>query len=119
MKNGGCNKVILALKTVLTYVTNNVSPAFICSLDAEQVFDLINYYNFLTVLINRCVIKNIVILLCKWISSLSFCVLENNILSCNCNISSGLLQGNTLSHKFFNVYMDELLYKLEESGLGL
>ena len=38
--------------------------------------------------------------------------------SCACNISSGLLQGNILSPKFFNAYMDELLYKLEESGLG-
>ena len=54
----------------------------------------------------------------KWISSLSFCVLWNNILSCACKISSGLLQGNILSPKFFNAYMDDLLYKLEESGLG-
>ena len=32
--------------------------------------------------------------------------------------SSSLLQGNILSPKFFNAYMDELLFKLEESGLG-
>ena len=42
----------------------------------------------------------------------------NNISSCACNISSGLLQGNILYPKFFNAYMNELLYKLEESGLG-
>ena len=118
MKCSGCNKAILALKAVLTYFNNNESPVFICSLDAEKVFDRINHYNFLTVLIYRGVPKNIVMLFYKWISSLSFCVLWNDILSCACNISSGLLQGNNLSPKFLHAYMDELLYKLEESGLG-
>ena len=45
-------------------------------------------------------------------------MLRTNILSCTCNISSSLLQGSILSPKFCNAYMDELLYKLEESGLG-
>ena len=118
VKHGGCNKAILALKTVLTYFNNNESPVFISSLDAKKAIDRINHYNFLTVLINRGVPKNNVMLFYKWISSLSFCVLWNNILSSACNISSGLLQGNILFPKFFNVYMDDLLYKLEESGLG-
>ena len=91
---------------------------FICSLDAEKAFDRVNHYNFLTVLINRGVPKNTVMLFYKWISSLSFCELWNNILSSACNISSGFLQGNILSPIFFNAYMDELLCKLEESGLG-
>ena len=60
MKHGGCSKAILTLKTVLTYFNNNESPVFICSLDAEKAFDRINHYNFLTVLINRGVPKNIV-----------------------------------------------------------
>ena len=118
MKHGGCDRAILALKTVLTYFNNNESPVFICSLDEEKAFDRINHYNFLTVLINRGVLKNIVMLFYKWASSSSFCVLWNNILSCACNISSSLLQGNILSPKFFNAYMDELLYKLVKSGLG-
>ena len=114
----GVIKRFYALKTVLTYFNNNESPVFICSLDAEKAFDRINHYNFLTVLIYRGVPKNIVMLFYKWISSLSFCVLWNNILSCACNISSGLLQGNILSPKFFNASMDELLCKLEDSVLG-
>ena len=57
------------------------------------------------VFINRGVPKNIVMLFYKWISSLSFCVLWNNILSSACNISSDLLQGNILSPKFFNAYI--------------
>ena len=96
----------------------NLHAVFICSLDVEKAFNRINHHNFLTVLINRVVSRNFVILFYKWISSLSFCVLWNNILSCTCNISSDLLQGNILSSKFFNAYMDKLLYKLEESGLG-
>ena len=82
---------------------------FICSLDAEKAFDRVNHYNFLLVLIKRGVPKSIVMLFFNWFSSLSFCVLWNNVLSHACNISSGLLQGNILSPKFFNVYMDELL----------
>ena len=75
MKHGGCSKAILALKIVLTYFNNNESPVFICSLDAEKAFDRINHYNFLTVLINRGVPNNIVMLFYKWITLLSFCVL--------------------------------------------
>ena len=90
VKHGGCSKTILALKTVLTYFNNNESPVFICSLDAEKAFDRINHNNFITVLINRGVPKNTVMLFYKWISSLSFCVLWNNILSCACNISFDL-----------------------------
>ena len=63
VKHGGCSKAILALKTVLTYFNNNESPVFICSLDAEKAFDRINHYNFLTVLINHGVPKNIVVIL--------------------------------------------------------
>ena len=56
----------------------------------------------------------------KWISSLSFCVLWNNIyyLVFVINISSGLLQDNILSPKCFIAYTDDLLYKLEASGLA-
>ena len=102
VKHGGCNKAILALKTVLTYFINNESPVFICTLDAKKTFDRINHYNFLTVLINRGAPKNIIMLFYKWISSLSFCVLKKNILFCACNISSGFLLGNILSPKFFD-----------------
>ena len=45
-------------------------------------------------------------------------MLWNNILSYTCNISSGFLQDNILSLNFFNAHMGELLYKLEEFGLG-
>ena len=114
VKHGGCNKVILALKIVLTYFTNNQSPVSICSFDAVKAFDCIKCYNFLIVFVHRGVPKNINLLFYKWISSLSFCVLWNQILSCTCNISSGFSQGNILSPKYFNTYMDELLYKLEE-----
>ena len=72
VKHGGCNKAILALKTVLTYFNNNESPVFICSLDAEKAFDRVNHYNFLLVLIKRGVPKSIAMLFFNWFSS-SFC----------------------------------------------
>ena len=110
-----CNEAILALKTVLTYFNNNESPVFICSLYAEKASNRVNRYNFLTVLINRGIFKNIVTLFYRWISSLSFCLFLNNVLSCTYNFSSGLLHGNILSPEFFNVYMDQLSCKIEES----
>ena len=63
MKHGGCNKAILALITVLTYINNNESHVFICLLDAEKAFDYINHSNFHTILINRGVPKNIDVIL--------------------------------------------------------
>ena len=81
VKHGGCSEAILALKTVLTYFNNYESSVFICSLDAEKAFDRINHYNFRTVLINRDVPKNIVMLFYKWISSISFCLFWNNLIN--------------------------------------
>jgi hypothetical protein len=49
---------------------------------------------------------------------LSFSVRWGNVISSSCNIHSGLLQGNLLSPKFYDVYMDKLLFLLEKSGIG-
>jgi hypothetical protein len=89
-----------------------------CSLDAEKAFDRVNHYGLLSILIDRGIPKAIILLLFNWFSSMSFSVMWGTSLSLLHNAQSGLLQGNLLSPKFFCVYVDSLLYKLEHCNEG-
>jgi hypothetical protein len=118
VSGGGCSRAICALKTVIQYFLENKSSIFLCALDAEKAFDRINHFGLLTELIKRGVNKLFVLLLLSWFSSMSFCVRWGGVISCMCHIQSGVLQGNLLSPKFFNVYINNLLCELEDCDLG-
>ena len=115
---GGCSRAIFSLRTVIQYFLNCRSPVFLCALDAEKAFDRVNHYGLLNVLISRGVPKLFILLFYSWFSTMSFCVRWGNALSYNYCIFSGVLQGNLLSPKFFNVYINNLLHELQNSGLG-
>jgi hypothetical protein len=118
VEGGGCDKAIFAVRSVVNYFLKHDSPVFICSLDAEKAFDRVNHYGLLSVLIDRGLPKHLILLLHKWFSSMSFSVLWGNNMSSLHSVLSGLLQGNLLSPKFFSVYVDSLLCKLELCNEG-
>ena len=118
IEHGGCDKALFSVRAVVNYFLKHDSPIFMCSLDAEKAFDRVNHYGLLSILIDRGVPKALILLFYKWYSSMSFCVQWGGCLSTLHVILSGLLQGNLLSPKFFCVYVDTLLHKLEKCDEG-
>ena len=70
-------------------------------------------------LICRYVPKLFILLLYSWFTNISFCVRWKNCLPCSNCIYLGLLQVNLLSFKKDNVYVDDLVHRLEKSNFGI
>ena len=60
----------------------------------------------------------IVRFLILWYKQQEMSVRWNGICSAGFGVSNGVRQGGVLSPVLFSVYMDGLLYKLKESGVG-
>ena len=53
VRESGCNRASFALKTIIQYFLCNSSPVFLCSLDAEKAFDMVNHSGLLNLIIKR------------------------------------------------------------------
>jgi hypothetical protein len=118
VKNGGCNKALYMLSSVVNYFTEKQSNVYMCALDAAKAFDRINHYYLLTCLMDRGVPCCIVNTLFAWFRNMNGCVKWNNDYSQYFNIMSGVPEGSLLGPRLYNVVMDKLLQVLEKSGLG-
>ena len=61
-RKGRCNRAIFALKTIIQYFLLNISSVFLCSLDSENAFDMVNHFALLNLLIKRGIPKIFILL---------------------------------------------------------
>jgi len=101
---------------VANYFTRNGSPVFMAALDASKAFDRVNHFALLNKLIHigvpLCLIN---VFLCWFLKLKSFgmvCFLLYFFMK------SGVGQGRINSPWFFNVYINDLIVKLRNSGFG-
>ena len=118
-KNGhSTDMAVFAFKEIVDHYLRNSSPVFICFLDARKAFDRVNHWTLFDKLLRRGVAASIVQLLASWYGSQTFRVMWGSCLSEGFHVSNGVRQGGILSPYLFNVYIDELSYKLDSSGVG-
>ena len=101
-----------------TRVTN---PVFACFLDASKAFDLVRHDILFDLLVSRGLPLPVVRLLSSWYSTQNLSVRWRNALSAGSSpftVSNGVRQGGVLSPVLFSIYLDELLLKLESTGVG-
>ena len=94
------------------------SPVYLCLLDASKAFDKLNHWHLFSKLIDRklpCIIVRILFALYR---CQRFVVQWCGIMSEPFFASNGAPQGRILSPCFFNLYMDELSIKLNNSNTG-
>ena len=107
-----------AVNETISYYLNNGSNVHAILLDATKAFDRISFIKLFGELRQR----NICPLLCRFLAlqySLQKCRVKwDNNISEDFSISNGVKQGGVLSPVLFNVYMDCLLQKLKDSGVG-
>ena len=103
---------------VVNYYNRNGSNVYACLVDASKAFDRIKYSKLLQTILKRNLPGTIIRLLfdsytrqqsfAKWGQEFSNVIYMHN----------GVKQGGVLSATMFCIYMDELLSRLERSGIG-
>jgi len=117
--NMGCRDAILTAELATNYFTLNGATVTLCNLDVSKAFDRVNIYCLLNKLITRGMPYNYIKLLYCWFSKCYVSVKWGDSLSSPFYVRAGVRQGGVLSPLFFSVYVDDLIVKLRNSGLGI
>jgi exonuclease III len=114
----GCQKALFSLETVTNYFTKRGSPVFMAALDASKAFDRVNHFELLYKLIHIGVPLCLINVFLCWFLKLNGEVIWNGMFSSVFFMKSGVGQGRINSPWFFNVYINDLIVNLRNSGFG-
>ena len=94
------------------------SPFFLCSLDAEKCFDSI-WHDALLFKLWPVLPVHYWLLIYRWYKKSTATVSWNGKISRSFQITRGMRQGSVLSPTLFNIFLDELLQKLQTLPNGI
>ena len=97
---------------------SNNSNVYSCLLDASKAFDKVHYGKLFHILLNQKVPFCIIRLLMDSFKRQMARVMWNSHVSDYFLISNGVKQGGVISPVMLNLYLDNLLISLKQSGLG-
>ena len=107
-----------ALQEIADHYVRGGSSTLITLLDASKAFDCINYAKLFRLLLKRKLCPLTAKLLLVMYTTQTMAVRWGGTKSDSFSCSNGVKQGAVLSPVLFCVYMEELLKKLEASGIG-
>ena len=107
----------LVQETVSYYVSNNTN-VYGLLLDASKAFDRVNIIKLFKVMLSKKVCPMICRLLLNMYVTQKLRVQWDGILSDSFGVTNGVKQGGVISPILFCIYLDGLLVKLEENGMG-
>jgi len=114
----GTDMCIFSLKQIIEFYQSKGSPVYVTFLDASKAFDRVNHWSLFKKLFNRNVPLICLRLLMYWYCNQQFCIRWGNSISTMFTVSNGVRQGGIMSPILFNVYIDDLSVKLNESKIG-
>ena len=108
----------LVIDEVAKYFLKNDGDMYVMMLDASQAFDRVNFIKLFNVLIQ----KGMCPLLCRFLvysyTKQKIRVKWDDTLSDSFDVTNGVKQGAVLSPTLFNTYVDGLLQRLKQCGVG-
>ena len=105
------------LKETISYFTNRGSPIYLCLLDLTKAFDHVKFSELFTLLKDR--IPHILIRFVIFSYTHQQCrVVWQNSSSSIFDIANGVRQGSIASPTYFNLYVDPIFKKLQDSNMG-
>ena len=117
-KKLGCSHAIYSVKQIVDYYVRGGSTVNMCTIDISKAFDKVNLFILLDKLMDRNIPRSVINVLFDWFANSYITVKWLNAFSVRCLVNSGVRQGGVMSPVLFTVYVDELLVKLNNSGLG-
>ena len=118
-KNGlSTTHATFILKETVNYFTKQGSPVYACFLDASKAFDRVCHSKLLKILVERGAPLTYLKLLMRWYRCQQMAVKWSHVESDPFSIQNGVRQGGNLSPLLFNLYIDDLLCTLRQSGIG-
>ena len=106
------------LKNIVHHYNRGGSSVYCCLLDVSKAFDLVDHEILFSKLIARDLHPAILHCLILWYKDQRFTVCWNGIDSAPFASSNGIQQGSVLSPLLFAIYIDDLLVRLADSGVG-
>ena len=106
------------LRKSIDYYRSRGSHVFVCFVDFTKAFDYVNYWKLFLKLADLNIPVGIISLLAFWYAHQSVCIRWKNVFSDKFDIANGTRQGSLLSPCLFNVYISELISRINESGIG-
>ncbi len=110
-----CTSVV---KETVQYYLNKKPSAYACMLDASKAFDKVHFGKLFKLLVDRKMPAIVISLLLNNYTRQNTCTTWNGTKSHTFTALNGVRQGGVLSPLLFNVYFDEMIYKLEKSCIG-
>ena len=117
-KKHGTDMCIYALKELILKYRSLNATMFMCFLDASKAFDRVNHAKLFGKLVNRGVPGYIVRILVYWYTFQKVSIRWGSAISEDFTVGNGVRQGGILSPHLFNIYMDDLSYKLNACKTG-
>ena len=111
-KGTGCRDAISVLYYTVHYYTVNIA-----CLNLSKAFDKVNVFGLADKLMSRSIPKVLIGLILDWYNKVYVAVRWNGILSSPRCLLAGVRQGGVLSPYLFNVYVNDVITKLELSTL--
>jgi Reverse transcriptase (RNA-dependent DNA polymerase) len=99
------------------YVRNG-STVSICALDLPKAFDCINHHDLNIKLMKRRIPIELLQVIEHWFSICLTCVKWRGCFSHSLSLDAGTRPGGVLSPVFFNIYIDEVVSVVNNSGIG-
>ena len=117
-KSHSPSHAIYVLKSCVDYFNEHGSNVIVTMLDCTKAFDTISHYGLFIKLMNRGVPVCFLNLMIYWYLNMKSRCRWENAFSEYFHVPTGTKQGGVLSPNLFVLYMDDLIKRLRDSGLG-
>ena len=109
---------VFCLSKTIDYYIDHGSQVYCSFLDASKAFNRLIHSGLFLQLIQRNAPKVFLDILITWYQGLQCRVKWDGFYGDWFSVTAGVRQGGILSPNFYNIYVDDLIYKLQQTGVG-